>query len=158
MVEMGRRLVGQGLSKPVSFRGHNGCVFGPPECNIEGESHCSDGRVVYEIRCGNCDDAKVAKYIGTSGFTSHKRTREHQSDVRNRRLHNSIYKHHAQTHSNDDPRFTTKTLRKGIRFTMDRYITEALLIEENHQDPNVDLLNNRSEWGQRGVPRVRFDN
>ena len=78
LVEMGGCLVGQGLSKPVSFRGHNGCVFGPPECNIEEENHCSDSRVVYEIRCGNCNDAKVAKYIGTSGFTTHKRMVEHQ--------------------------------------------------------------------------------
>ena len=158
MIEMGGQLIGQGLSKPVSFRGTRGCSFDDPNCWVDPEEHCSDSRVIYEVRCLNCQGEKTAKYIGTSGFTSHKRTREHQSDVRNRRLHNSIYKHHAQTHSNDDPRFTTKTLRKGIRFTMDRYITEALLIEENHQDPNVDLLNNRSEWGHRGVPRVRFDN
>ena len=157
LVEMGGRLVGQGLSKPVSFRGHNGCVFGPPECNIEEENHCSDSRVVYEIRCDNCNDARVAKYIGTSGFSTHKRMIEHQKEIRSKRQSNSLYKHHEMNHTDLEPRFKSKPLRRGIKFNLDRYITEALLIEEANMDPNVDLLNNRSEWGQRGVPRVRFD-
>ena len=70
---------------------------------------------------------------------------------------NSLYKHHTLNHANSQAKFASKSVRKGIRFTMDRYITEALLIEESNQDPNVDLLNNRSEWGQRGVPRVQFN-
>ena len=157
LIEMGGQLVGQGLSKPVSFRGHNGCSFDDPNCWIEEGEHCSDSRVVYEVKCLNCQGGKVAKYIGTSGFSNHKRVSEHQKDVKNKRQHNSLYKHHALNHANSQAKFASKSVRKGIRFTMDRYITEALLIEESNQDPNVDLLNNRSEWGQRGVPRVQFN-
>ena len=130
--------------------------LGDPKCWNEEESHCSDQRIVYEICCGNCTGDRVSKYIGTSGFSTHKRMKEHQSDVRNKRQSNSLFKHHATSHQGETPNFQSRPLRKGLKFNLDRYITEALLIEEANQDPNVDLLNNRSEWGQRGVPRVRF--
>ena len=91
LIEMGGQLIGQGLSKPVSFRGTRGCSFDDPNCWVDPEEHCSDSRVIYEVRCLNCQGEKTAKYIGTSGFTSHKRTREHQNDVRHKRQHNSLY-------------------------------------------------------------------
>ena len=157
LIEMGGQLIGKGLSKPVSFRGHQGCAFDDPECWIDGDHHCGDSRVVYEVRCENCRDGTVAKYVGTSGFSTHKRIKEHSNDVKNRRVTNALAKHHSNKHREVAPNFKAKPLRMGVKFNLDRYITEALLIEEAHQDPNVDLLNNRSEWGQRGVPRVRFE-
>ena len=114
-------------------------------------------QVAYEVKCLNSQWGRVAKYIGTSGFSNHKRVREHQQDVRNRRQQNSLYKHHALHHANREARFASRSVRKGINFTMYRYNTEALLIEESNQDPNLDILNNRSESGQRGVPRVQFN-
>ena len=130
--------------------------FGEPACNIDPESHCSDSRVVYEVRCAYYQGDQVAKYTGTSGFSTHKRMKEHQAEIRGKRQSNSLYKHHATKHREIEANFISKPLRRGLKFNLDRYITESLLIEEAHQNPDVDLLNNRSEWGQRGVPRVRF--
>ena len=73
--------------------------------------------------------------------------------MKNKRVTNALTKHHFNKHREVAPNFKVKPLRKGVKFNLDRYITEALLID----DPNVDLLNDRSEWGQRGVPRVRFE-
>ena len=43
----------------------------------------------------------------------------------------------------------------GIKFNLDRQISEALEIEEARNNPDIQLLNQRSEWGNAGLPRLR---
>ena len=41
-----------------------------------------------------------------------------------------------------------------MRYNMDRMILEAHKIEEATNDPEVALLNQRGEWGHRGLVRI----
>ena len=37
-----------------------------------------------------------------------------------------------------------------------RFVTEALEIDRARDDPSVNLLNQKSEWGQQTLPRLRI--
>ena len=62
------------------------------------------------------------------------------------------------SHRGEAPDFKTTVLKSGMKYNMDRYITESLRIEKARMDPEIDLINQRSEWNQRsGIPRLRID-
>ena len=48
-------------------------------------------------------------------------------------------------------------LRGGIYFNIERQIHESIEIEEASLNDNVNLLNQRSEWGNRGLVRLVVD-
>ena len=155
VVELGGDLVTSGLSGPVRPTGQPGCVF-PKPCNVDQETDCTRPRVVYRVDCLNCRDATgdQASYIGTSGFSLHKRQMEHLGEIRRGQQSNSMAKHHKLSHRGLDPQFQSTILRGGIQYNLDRYILEAYNIEQTKQNPNVVLLNQRGEWGNRGLPRL----
>ena len=57
-------------------------------------------------------------------------------------------------HQNEDADFVTTCLAGGIRYNLDRFILEALEIEEAKNDNNTQIMNSRSEWGGKGLPRI----
>ena len=46
----------------------------------------------------------------------------------------------------------TTCLAGGIRYNLDRFILEAIEIEEAKNDANTNVMNSRSEWGERDSP------
>ena len=96
-------------------------------------------------------------YIGTSGCTLHEGTLEHQS-LTAKPTNNAQRKHHWSKHPNQQPIFTTEVIRSGIKYNTDRFIFEALKIEKARVDPNLNLLNQKSEWGNNGLVRLMVHN
>ena len=96
-------------------------------------------------------------YIGTSGHSTHKRNLEHLDDLRRGSMKSAITKHHQQKHRGEDPEFVTTVVKGGVRFNLDRFITEAIEIKTHNFTPGVRVLNSRSEWGHRGLPRLVVD-
>ena len=68
--------------------------------------------------------------------------------------HHAPAKHIRLTHINEDAEFVTKCVKGGISFNLNRFILESLEIEEAKIDSHVTLMNSRSEWGGRGIPRI----
>ena len=64
-------------------------------------------------------------------------------------------KHQQHVHPDQPANFRTDILGGGVRYNLDRFITEALHIENARRDSNSAVMNQRSEWGQAGLPRMR---
>ena len=127
---------------------------------MDPEHDCRSARVIYSIGCVNCkeEDPPInAQYLGTSGRTSHSRMLEHKAAVRNNSVRSSLAKHHNMKHPGQNPNFQARNVKSGVRFNSDRFLYEALAIQDANDDPNVLLLNQKGEWGQRGIPRLRVD-
>ena len=58
-------------------------------------------------------------------------------------------------HSNEEANFETEILQGGIKYNLERFILEALEIEEIKNTPDVNIMNSRSEWGGKGLPRIQ---
>ena len=130
------------------------------ECLIDSEEDCRVRRSVYSTECVPCDQdptAKKAVYIGTTGRTTHARQTEHKRAILGRNNSNALYKHQRAVHPNQRPDFNTKIVKGGFQWNLERQIYEALEIDECSENPNLKLLNQRSEWGQRGLPKLRID-
>lgn len=155
-VELGGDLITKGLSGSVQPTGPRRCNF-EKMCNIEEGEDCTVSCLIYKVTCTNCsemDNPTDALYIGTSGFSLHKRQLEHLAEIRRQQQSNTMAKHQRQHHPNLQPRFTSKPVRGGMKFNLDRYILEVHLIQENHENQNVVLMNQRSAFGNRGIPRL----
>ena len=137
------------------FGGNKGCHFNT-KCYIQEDQDCRIDRAVYRIECKTClergDPPHI--YLGTTGFNIHKRMTEHAASVRAKSQHNALAKHIRLTHNAEEAEFVTKCVKGGISFNLNRFILESLEIEEARIDPNVNLMNSRSEWGGRGIPRI----
>ena len=148
-----------GLKKSQNFGGDSGCHLGS-RCLISEEDDCRVTRGVYKVSCLNCQEDPTSKdclYLGTTARTFHARCKEHQAAIqsRTRSPKNALAKHQRLSHPNDSPRFVMTKVSAGIRFNLDRQISEALEIEEARNNPDIQLLNQRSEWGNAGLPRLR---
>ena len=131
-------------------------VFYPP-CLADPEEDCRVPRSVYEIECQNCKQGgRKSQYFGTSGHVLHKRLREHCTDLAGGRRSNAMVKHKMTEHPNSQVTFHAKPVRGQIKFNVDRYIRESQAIYKASLDPSINLLNQRSEWGHRGVPRLQI--
>ena len=128
------------------------------KCNVDPELDCREGRLVYQTECLNCaeDPAVIEKsvYIGTSGHLLHKRNLEHMGDIRRGNMSNALSKHHRLMHNNIEPKFSSRSLRGGIQYNLDRFILEGHKINQASLDTQFKVLNSRSEWGHRGIPRL----
>ena len=84
------------------------------------------------MECDNCKNSGQTEtvYIGTSGKSLHSRQLEHMSEIRRRSNSNAPSKHTHNCHPGVAPSYNTTILAGGLRYNLDRYITEALRIEE----------------------------
>ena len=154
-VEMGGTPITWLFPNKDQFGGNLGCQY-REKCFISDKHDCRTAKVVYRIECNTCRerDGKMFVYIGTSGFNIHKRTLEHLRAIRTKNAKNALSKHMSIYHQNEDADFVTTCLAGGIRYNLDRFILEALEIEEAKNDNNTQIMNSRSEWGGKGLPRI----
>ena len=110
------------------------------------------------MKCTGDPLARKALYVGTSGHVLHKRQLEHMGEVRRHQASNALYKHHEQMHQGQIPDFTSRVTKGNIKFNLDRFILEAHNIEINNINQEVNVINNRSGWGNRGLPRLVINN
>ena len=126
-----------------------------PECNTDKDHDCRSARVVYKAVCINCETAgQETQYIGTSGRSLHSRTVEHMALINSRSNGNAQSRHNWDAHPNLNPNFRRQLIRGGIHFNVERFIHESLEIEDARSNNDIQLLNQRSEWGQRGLVRL----
>ena len=55
-------------------------------------------------------------------------------------------------HPNEPANFESEVLQGGIRYNLERFILEALEIEEAKNTPDLHVMNSRSEWGGQRAP------
>ena len=125
---------------------------------MDPEEDCRQRRLVYQIRCQNCqedpDQDKEVLYIGTLGHLHHKRMREHMTEVRQGRSSNALLKHQRISHPGQNVNFISKTVRSNIRYNLDRYVLEGYRIHQASQNQGITLMNSCSEWGHKGITRM----
>ena len=158
VIEMGGQLITSGLSKTENFGGQGSCHLGRP-CNTEEDTDCRISRSVYLSECQVCKtshEQRQSVYVGTTGCCTHRRQRQHMQQIASKSTSNALSKHHWEEHQNMDPEFSTSILKGGFRFNLDRQICESIYIEQMNQDPEINLLNQRSEWGNHGIPRLQI--
>ena len=113
------------------------------------------------MECIQCTEdpntTKKSLYLGTSGHLLHKRQMEHLGDLRRHQDSNALFKHQNQMHPGTPPNFRSRPLKGPIQYNLDRFILEAHKIERASQDPNIHVMNSRSEWGYRGLPRITLN-
>ena len=159
VVELGGRAITAGLSRAENFGGDVGCSMGSGRhsCTIAPDSNCRVTRAIYRTSCLDCDqdpNSKPHQYVGTTGRTLHSRNLEHQDSVRNKSGKSALSKHQLKCHRDGAPKFQTEIIQGGIQFNLDRFVRESLEIEKLRNDQDVVPLNQRSEWGHKGLPRI----
>ena len=160
MIELGGNLIGMGMGGTQNFGGPGSCFMGAESCLMDPEHDCRSARTIYSIGCLNCleEDPPInAQYLGTSGRTSHSRMVEHKAALRNNSTRSSLVKHQNLKHPGQNPRLQARNVKSGVRFNTDRFLHEALAIQDANDNPDVLLLNQKGEWGQAVIPRLRVD-
>ena len=87
----------------------------------------------------------------------HLRQREHMTDIRLLRRNNAMFKHTMNAHPNLVPDYMSRPVQGGFKYNVDRFIFEALKIQQGNQDATIQILNSRAEWGHRGLPRLQVN-
>ena len=157
-VELAGKSVSAGLSNSVKFRGQSGCVF-HPKCNISPSKDCRTSRSVYEVECNECtQDGSAPRpvYFGTSARILHVRQLEHEDAIRRKVSTHALYKHQKNQHRDNPTVFRSRPIKGDIQYNLDRFILEGHTIQSAREDSNQQILNQRSEWGHRGLPRANF--
>ena len=115
---------------------------------------------VYRVTCNICkrdpEQLKEVVYIGTSGTTLHRRQVEHMDAIRRGQISNALAKHQGEKHPDEPQAFTAEPIQGGIPYNVERFILEALKIQEFSQSNTHQILNQRGEWGHRGLTRLRI--
>ena len=154
---MGGHLITSGLANCEPFGGPGSCQMShDKKCNVDPEMDCRVSRAVYRavcVHCTNNPDVCDTVYLGTTGCTLHKCTVEHMSQT-DRLTNNPQSKHHWEKHPDLQPKFVTQIVSAGIKFNTDRFIRESLEIEKAKNDPNLNCINQKSEWGHSGLVRL----
>ena len=104
--------------------------------------------------------AKTPKEIpvfGTTGRCTHSRFVEHQKELQNKTRNSALSKYQESTHQNTQPDFQGSIVKGGIRFNVERFILESIKISEGNDGTSVNLLDQKGEWGERDIPRLRTD-
>ena len=156
-VEMGGTPISLLFPNKDNFGGNSGCHF-RTKCYIDESQDCRISKAVYRIECKTCENRGGPPYIyiGTTGFTMHKRNLEHAQNVKSKSTSNALAKHMALHHAQDEANLVTTCLAGGIKFNLNRFILEAIEIEEVKTTPGVHIMNSRSDGGGRGLPRINI--
>ena len=152
VLERGGKSILAGLRRADPFLAE-GCPF-QEKCLVRGRRSCWTAGVVYALICGQCG----AKYVGTSGCTSHKRCREHYGEWLGGSGTNAMSKHWSSRHPEADRAsisepFTMEILGAGFGGNLERYVQEALKIKTT-KEAGAELLNSRGEWSRVQLRRL----
>ena len=161
VVELGGTSVQAGLRKGDPFRKMGDpCPF-PQMCLADGKTNCESQRVVYRLQCEVCEEqGKHTAYLGTTGHSFHKRTAEHLYDLTHGVLRNPLTRHFRNEHPDvvvGEGRglVAGRVVGEGsIKYNLDRFLREALEIEEATEDRGTEMLNGRGEWGRVTLTRL----
>ena len=85
---------------------------------MDPEQDCRITRSVYMTECLVCLTDKTPSKsvcVGSTGWVSHKRQREHMGIMKSKSIHNAQSKHHWETHPNQEPNYKTTFLKGGFR-------------------------------------------
>ena len=159
VVEKAGQKLTTGLKRKTRFGQSNvGCQF-LVKCNVRGDRDCREARAVYQIICQTCQNhpqnPQKVVYIGTTGFTIHKRLLEHCQDLRLGHLRNALAKHSRVVHPDGNEEFGAEAVESQIRFNLERFISEAIRIENAKNEQGTTLMNQRGEWGHFGISRLQ---
>ena len=76
--------------------------------------------------------------------------------MRSKSTSNALAKHIALHHEDSNQVvFVSEIVQGGIKYNLERFIFEAIEIEDARNDPQIITMNSRSEWGGRGLPRIQ---
>ena len=156
-VEMGGLPISLTFPMKEYLTGTTGCQF-EEKCLINDDQDCRITRAVYRIICKTCEDRDGSKfvYLGTTGFSMHKRMMEHSYCARTKKISNALGKHSALHHVGENTvEYVSEIIQGGIKYNLERFIFEAIEIEEGRNNPVYSIMNSRSEWGGRGLPRIQ---
>ena len=81
---------------------------------------------------------------------------EHNDAISRGDTTNALAKHHILAHQNRPPDFSLDIIKGNIQFNLDRFLTEALVIEDAERDPSTQVMNQKSEWGRAKLTRADF--
>ena len=102
---------------------------------------CWAARMVYSLKC----TLFSATYVGTTGLTAHRRSRDHQLALRRGDTGYAIVKHYNSMHPGQEATekpFIFQILGAGHGGNLQRYVAESLHIKEAN-DAGEDLLNSK---------------
>ena len=117
------------------------------------------GNALREVLEGNGDGFKCA-YYGTSGHSGHKRALEHVNALQKKNMSYAMTKHyriaHPDVNTNQAENLVRfKIISSTIKFNLQRFISEAFLIEKMDQyKNNIKVLNSKSEWATGRLRRL----
>ena len=109
--------------------------------------------ITYRITCKSCPNPPAAaesrgQYVGCSGRTLHKRSKEHEDDIRDGKLKNAMAKHYHNSHpeavTHED--LIEVELIAHHKDTLTRFVDESLRLEAEGDT----LANSKGEWGRGG--------
>ena len=79
--------------------------------------------------------------------------------MRSKYVKNALFKHQRLKHQGQpEAVFEAETIQNGIRYNLERFVAESLHIENAKNDPHIELMNQKGEWGHGGIRRVQFTN
>ena len=81
---------------------------------------------------------------------------EHSYSARTKKVSNALGKHSALHHEGENAvEFVSEIMQGGMKYNLERFILEAIEIEEGRNNPEYSIIKSRSEWGGRGLPRIQ---
>ena len=54
--------------------------------------------------------------------------------------------------------FEAQPVRGGMTFNVDRFLHEAVMIDQSNRRPDINSMNQGGEWGFRGLNRLTVTN
>ena len=61
----------------------------------------------------------------------------------------------ANVHKNENEvEYVTEIVKGGIKFNLNRFILESLVIEDARSDDQIKVMNSRSQCGGQGLTRI----
>ena len=147
------------LQRKDSFE--ENCKDGCPPCEDATKrhrlSHCHRTGVHYEAKCVDCDNrGKMRKYHGETARNVHVRSKEHLSDLKNKREKSWMLKHIKKEHENENPqdiKFSWKISQK-FRKPLERQLTEAVNIANA---PIDESLNSKGEYNSYILRKLKLE-
>ena len=131
-VEMGGLPISLTFPMKEYQTGTTGCQYGE-KCLINPDQDCRITRAIYRIICKTCDERDGSKYVylGTTGFSIHKRMLEHAYSARTKNVKNALGKHSSLHHEGENTvEFVSEIVQGGIKYNLERFILKQLKLKK----------------------------
>ena len=113
---------------------------------------CMAQSAIYKVTCLKCKEkGEEAQYWGETGRTCYDRGAEHLQGIKNKSASSTFWRHHQETHGEDDPPSFQMERFKTVKGNLARQSLEGRLID-NFKGKYP--LNNKGEWGHNQAPKL----